>query len=143
MTGGQSIDLDSEGQPLSREALEHMHFLKTGALLRAAVMSAACLRPELPATRREALDSFARSIGLAFQIRDDILDIEGETRVIGKKAGADQRLAKATWPALFGLDESKQRCDELLQQGLAALDGFGDEAAFLRWLARYIVERAQ
>ena len=143
MTGGQSIDLASEGQALSREALEHMHFLKTGALLRAAVMSAACLRPDLPQSRCQALDCFARSIGLAFQIRDDILDVEGETRVIGKKAGADQRLAKATWPALFGLAESKRRCDELLQQGLTSLDGFGDEAEFLRWLAHYIVERAQ
>ena len=143
MTGGQSIDLASEGQALSREELERMHFLKTGALLRAAVMSAVCLCRDVPEARQQALDRFARSIGLAFQIRDDILDVEGETRVIGKKAGADQRLAKATWPALFGLEESKQRCDELLQQGLASLDGFGDEAAFLRWLARYIVERAQ
>jgi farnesyl diphosphate synthase len=143
MTGGQSIDLASEGQLLTREELEHMHFLKTGALLRAAVMSAACLRPDLPRARYEALDCFAHSIGLAFQIRDDILDIEGETRLIGKSVGADQRLAKATWPALFGLAESKQRCGDLLQQGLASLDDFGDEAELLRQLARYIVERAQ
>ena len=141
MTGGQSIDLASEGRALSREALEHMHSLKTGALLRASVMSAACLRPDLPPSRHEALDRFARTIGLAFQVRDDILDVEGETRVTGKATGADERRGKATWPALFGLGESKKRCEELLHESLSSLDAFGDEAAFLRWLARYIVDR--
>lgn len=142
MTGGQSIDLASEGRSLTRNELEHMHYLKTGALLRAAIMSPACLRSDLPATQFTALEQFARSIGLAFQIRDDVLDVEGETHVIGKKAGADQRLAKATWPALFGVEESKRRCNELLLEALASLDPFGGEAESLRWLARYIVERA-
>jgi farnesyl diphosphate synthase len=141
MTGGQSIDLASEGQTLTRDELEHMHFLKTGALLRAAVMSATCLRPELDTEKYDALDRYATAIGLAFQIKDDILDVEGETGVIGKNAGADQQLAKATWPALFGLPESKSRCEELLRRGLGSLDAFGDEADSLRWLARYIVER--
>ncbi len=141
MTGGQSIDLASEGQTLTRDELEQMHYLKTGALLRASVMSAACIRDDLAADKYAALDRFAKAIGLAFQIKDDILDIEGETGVIGKNAGADQRLAKATWPALFGLEKSKARCDELLRGGLEALDVFGEEADSLRWLARYIVER--
>lgn len=141
MTGGQSIDLASEGQRLTRDELEHMHFLKTGALLRAAVMSATCVRRELDTEKYNALDCYATAIGLAFQIKDDILDVEGETGVMGKNAGADQRLAKATWPALFGLPESKSRCEELLRRGLGSLDIFGDEADSLRWLARYIVER--
>ncbi len=141
MTGGQSIDLDSEGRTLTQDELEQMHYLKTGALLRAAVMSAACIRDDLSGDKYDALDRFARAIGLAFQIKDDILDIEGETGVIGKNAGADQRLAKATWPALFGLVTSKSRCDELLRGGLEALNVFGEEADSLRWLARYIVER--
>lgn len=143
MTGGQSIDLSSEGKSLSRAELEQMHALKTGALIHASVMSACCLAPDLPAEQRSSFDRFARTIGLAFQIKDDILDVEGETDVIGKKAGADQVLGKATWPGLFGLDEAKSRCDDLLANALAALDDVGRDAGVLRWLARFIVERAQ
>jgi geranylgeranyl pyrophosphate synthase len=143
MTGGQSIDLSSEGKSLSRAELRQMHALKTGALIHASVMSACCLAQDLPAAEHDALDRFGHSIGLAFQIKDDILDVEGETSVIGKQAGADQVLAKATWPSLFGLDESKKRCNELLADALHALDGLGRDAATLRWLARFIVERVQ
>jgi farnesyl diphosphate synthase len=143
MTGGQSIDLSSEGKSLSRAELEQMHALKTGALIRASVMSACCLSGRLAAVQRDALDRFASRIGLAFQIKDDILDVEGETGIIGKRAGADQVLAKATWPSLFGLDESKTRCNELLTDALRALDTLGHDAATLRWLARFIVERVQ
>jgi farnesyl diphosphate synthase len=89
------------------------------------------------------MDRFARAIGLAFQIRDDILDVEGETLTIGKTAGADQVLAKATWPSLFGLAEAKTRCNELLAEALESLDDAGRDADTLRWLARFIVERAQ
>jgi farnesyl diphosphate synthase len=120
-----------------------MHALKTGALIRASVMSACCLAPDLESEQRDALDRFARSIGLAFQIKDDILDVEGETGVIGKTAGADRILAKATWPSLFGLDEAKTRCNELLTDALEALDGVARDAGTLRWLARFIVERVQ
>lgn len=143
MTGGQSIDLSSEGKSLTRAELAQMHALKTGALIRASVMSACCLAPDLESQQRCALDRFARSIGLAFQIKDDILDVEGETKVIGKRAGSDQVLAKATWPALFGMDEAKTRCDELLAEALDALDIVGRDAGTLRWLARFIVERVQ
>jgi farnesyl diphosphate synthase len=142
MTGGQSIDLASEGQVLSAEALTEMHNLKTGALIRACVMSAACAAPNLSAGRIAALDRFSRDIGLAFQIRDDILDVEGETEVLGKQAGADEKMAKATWPSLFGLDESRRRCDALLDSGLQNLADFGDSATPLKELAEYIVERA-
>jgi farnesyl diphosphate synthase len=143
MTGGQAIDLSSEGKSLTRAELAQMHELKTGALIRASVMSACCLAPWLEPAQRDALDRFARSIGLAFQIRDDILDVEGETVTIGKTAGADQALAKATWPSLFGLAEAKTRCNELLTEALESLDDAGRDADTLRWLARFIVERAQ
>lgn len=142
MTGGQSIDLASEGQTLSVVHLETMHKMKTGALIRAAVLSAGSLKHDLPAANLDALDRFADAIGLAFQVRDDILDVAGHTDVIGKRAGADQAREKATWPAIFGLDESTRRCDELLAGGLDRLQVFGGAADPLRWLARYIVERS-
>jgi farnesyl diphosphate synthase len=128
---------------LSPAELEQMHSLKTGALIRAAVMSPCCLGSNLDSSRRGALDRFAKAIGLAFQIKDDILDVEGETHVIGKPVGSDQRLQKATWPSVFGLEESRQRCSDLLREGLASLNEFDGDADALRWLARYIVERKQ
>jgi farnesyl diphosphate synthase len=143
MTGGQSIDLSSEGKSLSHQELEQMYTLKTGALIQASVMCTCCLVDDLVDEQRDALDRYARAVGLAFQIRDDILDVEGETRVIGKRAGADERLSKATWPSLFGVDDSRRRCKELLQQGLDSLQAFGAHAAPLRWIARFIVERAR
>lgn len=141
MTGGQSIDLASEGRKLSQAELEQMYALKTGALIQAAVMGPSCLADALPEEKRNALLGFARNIGVAFQIKDDILDVEGETDVIGKHAGADQRLEKATYPSLFGIDAARVRCETLLVAGLQQLEVFGDDAEPLRWLARYIVER--
>ncbi len=141
MTGGQSIDLASEGLTLTADQLSEMHFLKTGALIRAAVMSATCLTSDLPPQKLAALDRFSRDIGLAFQIRDDILDVAGETEIIGKRAGADKELSKATWPAIFGLEESHRRCEELLRSGMAQLSVFAAHAESLRLLATYIVER--
>lgn len=143
MTGGQSIDLAAEGSSLRADELEHMYALKTGALIHAAVMSACLLCKDLSEDDTRAMNEFGRDIGVAFQIKDDILDIEGETQVIGKQAGADQRLSKATYPGLFGLDKSRQRCDELLNGALLHLEPFGDDAAPLKWLARFIVARGQ
>ena len=143
MTGGQSIDLDSEGTIMSAADLEHMYSLKTGALIHASIVSPTLLRDGLTAVELEALDSFARDIGVVFQIRDDILDVEGETGVIGKPTGSDQALNKATYPSLFGVAASRERCDELLARALHRLDHFGESAAPLKWLARYIVERIQ
>lgn len=142
MTGGQAIDLASEGKKLSVRELERMHNLKTGALLHASAISACIVSDSADADDREAIDHFGRSIGLAFQIRDDLLDIEGDTAVIGKAAGADELHDKATWPALFGLEESRQRCDDLLATAHECLDRFGEQATALRWLADYIVARA-
>ncbi len=141
MTGGQSIDLSSEGRSLSEPELEQMYALKTGALIEAAVMGPSCLADELPGEVRSGLLGFARNIGVAFQIKDDILDVEGETKVIGKQAGADQRLQKATYPSLFGIDAAKSRCETLLNAGLLQLDVLEESAEPLRWLARYIVDR--
>jgi farnesyl diphosphate synthase len=141
MTGGQSLDLSSEGRSLSASDLEQMYALKTGALIEASVMAASYLADELARERQDALRDFARNIGVAFQIKDDILDVEGETNVIGKRAGADQRLAKATYPSLFGIAAAKERCSNLLHEGLQQLEVFDGDADPLRWLARYIVKR--
>ena len=141
MTGGQSIDLAAEGKVLSAAELEHMYALKTGALIHAAVMSACLLKEDVPEEEARALDAFSRAVGVAFQIRDDLLDVEGETQVIGKPAGSDEGLSKATYPALIGLEESRRRCTELLASCVGELDVFGERADPLRWLAHYIVER--
>jgi len=143
MTGGQSIDLAAEGAALTADELEHMYTLKTGALIHAAVVSTCRLREDLPEGAVAALDRFGRDIGIAFQIKDDILDVEGETHVIGKPAGSDLSLNKATYPSMLGLDASRRRCDELLAAALASLERFGQAAAPLDWLARYIVERGR
>ena len=143
MTGGQSADLAAEGNILSVEELEHMYALKTGALIHAAVFSACILCENLDDNSANALDTFGRKIGIAFQIKDDILDIEGETHIIGKPSGSDEKSCKATYPALFGIDASRHRCDELLSSALADLQSLGAAAAPLEWLARYIVERSQ
>ena len=143
MTGGQSMDLAAEGNSLTAVALERMYALKTGALIHASVVSAGLLCEDLVDGDAAALDGFARAIGVAFQVKDDILDVEGETHVIGKQAGADQRLSKATYPGLFGIETSRQRCDDLLRDALCHLQQFGEAAAPLEWLARFIVERAR
>lgn len=143
MTGGQAIDLASEGSSLSEQDLEHMYSLKTGALIHASVLSPGLLREDLSAVDRKAIDAFGRAIGIAFQIKDDILDVEGETHIIGKQAGADERLAKATYPSLFGLEQSRKRCNELLEGALQHLEPFGEDASPLQWLARFIVQRGQ
>ncbi len=143
MTGGQSIDLWAEGRTLSVAELEHMYSLKTGALIHAAIMSACLLRDDLDREHVQALDDFSRLVGVAFQVKDDILDVEGETDVIGKPSGSDEKLSKATYPSLFGVEASRARCDELLAEALARLECFGASATPLQWLARYIVSRGQ
>jgi farnesyl diphosphate synthase len=97
--------------------------------------------PDLPAASRTALDRFAECMGLAFQIKDDVLDVEGEQALTGKTHGADAARGKATYPSLLGLDAAKRRADALYAEALAALGGFGDAAEPLRWMARYIVQR--
>lgn len=141
MTGGQSIDLAAEGRALTASELEHMYSLKTGALIQAAILSASLLSEGICADDIMALDHFGHDIGIAFQIKDDILDVVGETKIIGKPAGSDESLNKATYPALFGIDASQARCDELLASALDELSRFGSAGAPLALLARFIVER--
>ena len=141
MTGGQSSDLAAEGRVLTSDQLEEMYALKTGALIHASIISACYLAHDPPRLAHSALDRFGRDIGIAFQIKDDILDVEGDTAVIGKPAGSDESLNKATYPSLFGMDASKERCDALLNRALQHLDELGSRAEPLEWLARYIVQR--
>lgn len=141
MTGGQSLDLAAEGKELPAAALENMYALKTGALIHASVMSAGLLSDAAPKELLRALDTFARIVGVAFQIRDDVLDVEGETEVIGKPAGSDVGLSKATYPSLFGITASHRRCEELSGGAFEALEVVGEAGEPLRWLARHIVMR--
>ena len=142
MVGGQAIDLAAVGQQLDIAELEDMHIHKTGALIRASVLLGAMAEPGLAADRLQALDGYAKAIGLAFQVVDDILDVEGSTEVLGKTAQADQALDKPTYPALLGLEGARQRARELHETALASLAGCGVEADPLRWLSAYIVERS-
>ena len=141
MTGGQAIDIAAEGARLDPAELEHMYRLKTGRLLRASVLSATQYPPVADTAACHALELYVDSLGLAFQIRDDILDIEGSTAQIGKQRGADIARDKATYPALFGMDTARRRTEELLATGLTALEHFGPSGDGLRWLARFIVLR--
>ena len=141
MSGGQALDLAAEGQTLDQGELEHIYRLKTGKLIRACMLSAIYVAPPLSIEKRQLLERFIDAIGLAFQIKDDILDIEGQTKNIGKPAGSDEKKAKATYPSLFGLELSKQRINELLMTGLELLEPFGKPANGLRRLATMIVQR--
>ena len=141
MTGGQSMDLAAEGRRLDPAELEHIYRLKTGCLLRASVLAAACCAGDVPDATRHALERYVDALGLAFQVRDDILDIEGTTAETGKTGGSDLAKDKATYPHLFGLPRARERADQLLQQAMHSLAGFGAEYDGLRWAARYIVLR--
>ena len=141
MVGGQALDLAAAGEPLDLAQLEDLHIHKTGALIRASVMLAAHAADDADSDTRERLDSYAKSVGLAFQIRDDILDVEGTTEAIGKTSGADARLEKATYPGLLGLQEARARGHELVQRALHNLEPFDERADCLRGIARFIMER--
>jgi geranylgeranyl pyrophosphate synthase len=141
MAGGQAIDLGAVGQVLDIAQLEDMHVHKTGALIRASVLMGALSADRQDEGRLEQLDRFAKCVGLAFQIRDDILDEEGDTETLGKTQGADRALNKPTYPAVIGLDASREEARVLVDQALGAVEDFGAEADLLRWIARYIVER--
>ena len=141
MAGGQAVDLESVGRTLTLDQLERMHLLKTGALIRASVrlgaLSAGARDPEI--LRR--LDEYARCIGLAFQIRDDVLDIESATETLGKKQGADVALNKPTYPAILGLEASRAHARALHERASERLAPFGHNAEFLCALSGFIVNR--
>ena len=141
MVGGQAIDLESVGRKIDQAALETMHRHKTGALIEASVQLGALASGRANTDALQALRRYAEAVGLAFQVQDDILDVESDTATLGKTQGKDQAHHKPTYPALLGLDEAKAYALALRDQALAALEGFGDSAEPLRALARYIVER--
>ncbi|MCL6699917.1 (2E,6E)-farnesyl diphosphate synthase [Pseudomonas sp. T1.Ur] len=141
MVGGQAIDLGSVGLKLDQDALEYMHRHKTGALIEASVKLGALASGRATPAQLQALQIYARAIGLAFQVQDDILDVESDTQTLGKRQGADIARDKPTYPALLGLDAAKAYALELRDQALAALRPFDAAAEPLRDLARYIVER--
>lgn len=141
MAGGQAIDLESEGLQLDLEALETMHAMKTGALIRAAICLGALSNPGVEKSALDSLDTFGQRIGLAFQIKDDILDVTGETEKLGKPQGSDRDKDKSTFVSLCGLDDSIKRCETLLEEALDALSGFDPSADNLRQLAQYIIQR--
>ena len=141
MVGGQAIDLGAVGEKLDQSTLETMHRHKTGALIRASVQLGALASERLNAEQLAALGSYADSVGLAFQVQDDILDIESDTSVLGKQQGADLARDKPTYPALLGLDGAHRLAAELRDQALSAVAGFGPAAERLRQLADYTVQR--
>ena len=143
LVGGQAIDLAAVGRDdLTLAELENMHIHKTGALIRASVLLGAFSQPGVEPAVLERLDRYAKCIGLAFQIRDDILDVVGDTATLGKAQGADRALNKPTYPGLLGLDSAREHVRALHQEALAGLEPLGSEADPLRWLAAFIAERA-
>jgi len=141
MTGGQAIDIACHGNNADAAELEHMYRLKTGRLFRASVLAAVCLAPSTTIATRHALERFVDYLGLAFQIRDDIIDIEGSTDEIGKQQGTDLLRGKVTYPVLFGMERARMRAEELLELANGELRYMNGSADGLRWLAELIVHR--
>lgn len=141
MAGGQAIDLSAVGQPLTLDNLEDMHARKTGALIRASVSLGALCAPDIDSVRLAQLDTYAHAIGLAFQITDDILDVEGDTLTLGKPQGSDQKHAKPTYPALLGLERAKALAREQHAMALECLGDLGDNGQLLGEIADFILER--
>ncbi|MBZ5538243.1 MAG: polyprenyl synthetase family protein [Acidobacteriia bacterium] len=141
MIGGQVADLEAEGETISADLLQYIHSSKTGALIRASVRAGAVMG-DVSETEIEALTSYGTRIGLAFQIVDDILDRVSSREVLGKTPGKDRSRKKATFPALFGLDDSRRKARSLVDEALRSLEPFGEKADHLRELARFFVERA-
>ena len=141
MVCGQVLDLQAEGQHVNQQALENIHRNKTGALISAAVMMAAVTVFEGTDQAITKLREYAQTIGLAFQVQDDILDIISDTEVLGKTAGKDQQVEKSTYPALMGLDNAQAYAKELHDQALNALAIFGDNAVELNQISQFLLSR--
>ncbi|MBO9769612.1 MULTISPECIES: polyprenyl synthetase family protein [Xanthomonas] len=141
MCGGQALDIDATGQLQSLQDLQRMHALKTGALIRAAVRMGA-LTGDAAAADQQRLDEFADALGLAFQVRDDILDVESSSAQLGKTAGKDAAQAKSTYPALLGMDGAKAKLAELAARMHDLLQPYGPPGETLATLGRFAVNRA-
>jgi len=140
MIGGQVVDIESEGRVVSPSTLEYIHTHKTGALIRAAVRAGALLSAASE-QGLAALTTYGERLGLAFQIVDDILDLEGDQEAMGKAVGSDQRKRKVTYPDFYGLEPSRKMATDLIREAKEALDLFGDKAMPLRTLADFILSR--
>ena len=140
MIGGQVLDLEGEHQKPTAALVEAIHRAKTGALIRVSVVAGGIFAGATPA-QVAALDTFGRKAGLAFQIVDDILDLTEDSANLGKTAGKDLTSDKATWPAVYGLEQSQRDADRLITEAFAALESFGSSADGLKAVARYLVER--
>lgn len=141
MVGGQALDLEAEGKRLDEAGLENIHRRKTGELIRASIMMPSELH-ELARNDRERLDAFARDIGLVFQIRDDLLELEQDTVTLGKNAGSDAAKGKSTYPSLLGAEASRERADDLYERALDALRAVGGADESLRRLSEFILRRS-
>ncbi len=141
MAGGQAIDLASVGKLLNITELETMHIHKTGALIRTCVQLAALSTDQLGKDKFNALDSYAKCIGLSFQVQDDILDVIGDTQTLGKTRGSDCENNKPTFPSIIGLEASREKMLDLHHKALDSLSIFGEEAEILRYISAWFVER--
>ncbi len=140
MVQGQMLDMLAEGTALGLAGLERLHRLKTGALIEASLAAGAVVAGG-SSTQIEAVQTYGRAAGLAFQVADDILNVEGDPAVMGKAAGTDKLRRKNSYPHLLGLEKSREFAQNLVQQAIQALAGFDSKADALRAIARYIVER--
>lgn len=144
MCGGQALDLAAEGQRIPLDALERIHRHKTGALIRAAVRLGALSAGDKGRNTLPILDRYAESIGLAFQVQDDILDVVGDTATLGKRQGADQQLGKSTYPALLGLEQAQNKARDLIEDARQSLNQLAEQSldtSALEALANYIIQR--
>jgi len=141
MVGGQAIDLYAVGKELSLEELKIMHLCKTGALIRASILLGALSDPDIDDETLETLTTYGDCVGLAFQIQDDILDIESDTATLGKMQGADMARNKPTYPAIMGMNAAKQLASDLHHQALDVLNSINGNTDALKWLANYIIAR--
>ena len=140
MVGGQVVDIESEGKDIEFPVLEYTHIHKTGELILASCKAGAIMA-NADDRGLEAITKYGEAVGLAFQIADDILDVEGTKEDVGKNVGGDVKKGKATYPSILGIEESKKRAGELASLAIASLKDFDEKAEPLRAIARYIVER--
>ena len=141
MVGGQMMDIEAEGKQLDTNDLEEVFTRKTGALIRASIVMPSYLAEDLTAAQLAHLDGYAQLVGLAFQIKDDVLDVEAATETLGKPQGSDIRNGKSSYPSLVGLEQAKLRADNLYSDAVCELAQVERHTESLEWLSRYIVQR--
>ena len=141
MVGGQILDFEAVGVSLTLEQMQQMHNLKTGALIRSAVVMGGLSHPDISEDQLAALDNYASNLGLAFQVHDDILDVTGDTETLGKPQGSDSEQNKPTYVSLLGLEGANQKAQELSDSAVSSLREFSEDADYLRELAVYVIER--